>query len=135
MRHASVYFRYISLLFCALLLSCFVGPTAAFAQHHGPKYVTSTEVTVTGVVDEIKIPDGPHELVRVTFVIDGAKVDALLAPEKFLKLVDFEAKKGEKLKLIASKIKEGETEVLLVRVVTRDKDDYTLRGPDGSPAW
>jgi hypothetical protein len=121
----------------ALFALLFALSLGAAGQQATPKYDKSTEVTLKGIIEDVKIVpgtgEGTHVLLRT-----GDKLQLVhIAPEKFLKDIDLNLTKGAKIEVTGSKVKSpsGEDEVLARTVSLDANDNFTLRDPAGVPVW
>lgn len=123
------------------VLLCVAFAFFAFAQNQAPapktpKYNKATETKLNGTVDELRQVPGADE--GVHFILrDGEKTILIhVGPDKFLKDIEVEFAKGEKVQVVGSKVKsaEGEDEIL-AREITKDNNTITLRDKNGEPAW
>ena len=103
-----------------------------------PKYDTANEVTIKGVVQEVKefqCPAsgglGAHLLVKT-----GDKTVLVhLALSKFLKDYGFDFAKGDDVTVLGAKAKIGEEEGILARKIERGNQAFTFRDKSGKPLW
>ncbi len=126
-----------------VILLCTVFAVFALAQNGAttsvpktPKYDKSTELKLSGIVDELKEVPGADE--GLHFMLkDGEKTILIhVGPDKFLKEVEAQFAKGDKVSLVGSKVKsaDGEDEIL-AREITKDNNTVVLRDSKGEPAW
>lgn len=113
---------------------------AAFPSlaQQGPRYDPKTEVTVNGTVEDAKeIPSqgkgaaGMHALVKTA----SGVFDVRLGPAEFWKRHGFELAKGDSIEVTGSKMKSGESEILIAREVKKGDRTVTLRDSSGVPVW
>jgi len=104
-----------------------------------PKYDTSTEVTLKGVVAEIKDFQcpisgslGAHLVLRLA---DGSTIEAHLAPVAFMKEFDIVINPGDQVELIGSKVMLDGAPTILARQVNSNNYTYTFRSEQGRPLW
>jgi len=108
----------------------------AIAQQ-GPRYDPKTEVTIDGTVEEAKEISkgggqaGMHALVKTA----SGTFDVRLGPADFWKRHGFELAKGDSIQATGSKVKSGESEILIAREVRKGDKTVTLRDASGVPAW
>jgi len=125
-------------LFAILLLlaGCMALMTSyAPAQNNGPKYDPSTEITLKGTVQEIKMVPGAYEGVHVMLKTSTDTILVHLAPEGFLKMLDFDAKVGDSFEVVGCKITGEFGPEILAKDVKAGNNEITLRDKKGSPAW
>lgn len=119
------------------LLAAFVllGNLSLFAQKNGPKYDPTTEVKVKGTIDEIKMVPGEFEGVHIMLKTSSETVFVHLAPEGFLKMLEFDVKKGDTLEVTGCKITGEMGPEILAKEVVSGQNSLTLRDKKGAPAW
>jgi len=115
--------------------------SAAWAQApaSAPKYDIANEVTIKGVVQEVKDFQcpvsggmGAHLVVKT----DKGLVTVHLALSKFLSDYGFNFAKGDEVVIIGVKAKVGDDEnALLARKIDRGNQTFTFRNKDGKPLW
>jgi hypothetical protein len=123
----------ILLLLCLGLISWAEGPGGA------PKYNPANEVTLKGVVQEVKDFQcpvsggmGAHLVVKA----EKGPVTVHLALSKFLSEYGFGFAKGDEVQIIGAKAKVGDDEnAILARQVERGNQVFTFRSKDGKPLW
>jgi hypothetical protein len=118
------------------LAGCMVLATSSlFAQKTGPKYDFANEVKLKGTVEEIKMVPGDFEGVHVMLKTSSETILVHLAPEGFLKMLDFIANKGDALEITGCKITGEMGPEVLAREVVSGNNSMTLRDKKGLPAW
>jgi len=115
--------------------------TLAWAQApaSAPKYDLANEVTIKGVVQEVKDFQcpvsggmGAHLLVKT----DKGTVTVHLALSKFLSEYGFAFAKGDEIEIIGVKAKVGDDEnAILARKIDRGNQSFTFRDKNGQPLW
>jgi hypothetical protein len=106
------------------------------AGQPSPKYDKSTEVTLKGVIEEVKLVPGPNEGMHIMLRVGDKLTLVHVAPEKFLKDIDLTLTKGAKVEVLGSKVKTSEGEEVLAKSIAFDaNNNFTLRDPAGVPAW
>jgi len=118
-----------------------VSLTLAWAQAPAspPKYDLANEVTIKGVVQEVKdfkCPVsggmGAHLIVKT----DKGLVTVHLALSKFLSEYGFSFAKGDEVVIIGVKAKVGDDEnAILARKIDRGNESFTFRDKNGKPLW
>jgi hypothetical protein len=136
----------LSLLFLAATLA----PTAFGQTQNKPagkngdkyarlKYDKTAEVTVTGTVEDIQEFDCPVTATLGSHVVlhtADARILVHVAPVKFMKQYGIELKKGSKITVTGSRLKDGEGgDTMLAREITSDEIVLDVRTPDGKPLW
>jgi len=119
-----------------------LGVTLALGQkspRNTPKYDVANEVTIKGVVEEVKEFQCPvsgaldgHITVKTD---DGKTFLVHLASPKFLKEYDISFAKGDRVEVLGAKAKVGEQEDILARKIERGNQDFLFRDKDGKPLW
>jgi hypothetical protein len=115
--------------------------TLAWAQApaSAPKYDLANEVTIKGVVQEVKDFQcpvsggmGAHLVVKT----DKGLVTIHLALTKFLSEYGFGFAKGDEIEIIGVKAKVGDDEnAILARKIERGNQTFTFRDKNGKPLW
>jgi hypothetical protein len=106
---------------------------AAHAQTPALIYDKSSEVRITGIVDEVNIA-ADHN-VHLTLNNGKSLLDVMLAPEKFLKEMEITFAKGDTIEVLGSQLKLENAVMLLAREVNRNGDVMTMRDDQGKPVW
>jgi hypothetical protein len=118
-----------------------LSPLALFAQRTPegilPKYDLSTEITVKGTVEEVKLPLKGHEKeIAYLLVKTGTDtVNVYLCPESFLDEMGVSFSKGDEVAITGSKVKQDANDLILAREVVKDTDTLVLRDGKGKPVW
>ena len=120
---------------CGLLMMLLIS-TVALAQKGYPKYDPKAEVKIKGEVQELKTHhtesgDNTHLIVKV----GDQLYEICLCPAEFLKAMDFDFAKGDKLEITGSKAKMDDTDVILAREIVRSTDTVVFRDAKGNPVW
>lgn len=102
-----------------------------------PTYDVATEVTLTGVIEEVKTISGPGVQAGVHLVLetDRETIEIDLGPEWFLKKQNYRLNKGDDITVIGSRVKRNGDEAVIARQVTRGKETMTFRDEKGFPRW
>jgi hypothetical protein len=102
-----------------------------------PKYDLQTETKIKGTVDEVKMPakGSEKEVVHLMLKTGSDTVDVYLSPKSFLDDMGMDFSKGDEISLTGSKVKVGETELILAREVVKGNNTFTLRDDKGGPVW
>ena len=108
------------------------------AKSAGPKYDIASEVTLKGVVEEVKqVPNscqgetGLHLMLKTNAGI----VEVQVAPVDFLKSLEVQFAKGDHLEVVGSQLTQEGSQLVLARSVTRDKNELVVRDKQGAPVW
>ncbi len=124
-------------IFPAIALFCTLSLVAQKVDTNAPKYDVHTETKMKGTVDEVKLPpkgsekEAAHLLVKIGTDI----TDVYLCPKSFLDEMGVSFTKGEEIALTGSKVKQGETDLILAREVVKGTDTLLLRDEKGNPIW
>ncbi len=125
-------------LFATLLLlaGCMALMTSfALAQNSGPKYDFANEVTLKGTVQEVKMVPGAYEGVHVVLKSGSETALVHLAPQGFLKMLDFNVQVGDSFEVSGCKITGEFGPEILAKEVKAGNNEITLRDKKGIPAW
>ncbi len=101
----------------------------------GPKYDTANEVTIKGPVEEIKLIPGVGEGMHLIVKENNESFLVHVAPETFLKEMDFPITKGVQIEVVGSKIKSDAGDEILAREINEKGNVLTLRDKKGVPIW
>jgi hypothetical protein len=128
--------------FCCIVAVVTLGVLLALGQKapsKAPKYDAANEVTIKGVVDEVKEVQCPlsggmdgHITVKMD---DGKAFLVHLASSKFLKEYGISFAKGDRVEVVGAKAKVGEQEDVLARKIERGNQNFVFREKDGKPLW
>jgi len=104
---------------------------------HQPKYDLSTESKMKATVQEVKLPPkgSEKEIAHLLVKIGADTIDVYLCPKVFLDDLGVNFSQGEEIVLTGSRIKQGETELILAREIVRGNDTLVLRDEKGNPIW
>lgn len=105
------------------------------AQKTGPKYDFSNEVKLKGTVEDVKMVPGEYEGVHVMLKTGAETVLVHLAPDGFLKMLEFNVAKGDTLEVTGCKITGEMGPEILAKEVVSGNNSLTLRDKKGTPAW
>lgn len=100
-----------------------------------PKYDLHTETTVKGTVEELKLPPKANEIAHLALKTGSGTIDVYLCPKSFLDDMGLSFSKGEEIAVTGSKIKQGDSDLVLARAVEKGNDTVTLRDDKGTPVW
>ncbi len=105
------------------------------SQTIGQKYDLTTETKLKGTVEEVKTIPGPAEGIHL-MVKNGTETYFVhVAPDSFLKDMEFAFDKGDTLEILGSKIKVDGQDEVLAREITKSGNQLTLRDKKGTPIW
>ena len=102
-----------------------------------PKYDLHTETKIKATIDEVKLPPkGSEKEIAHLLVKDGTNsVDVYLCPKSFFDDMGMSFTKGDEIAITGSKVKQGETELILAREIVKGNDTFALRDGKGEPVW
>ena len=111
----------------------------AQAPANAPKYDVANEVTIKGVVDEVKDFQcpvsggmGAHLVVKT----DKGLVTVHLALSKFMSEYGLSFAKGDEVVITGVKAKVGDDEnAILARKIERGNQTFVFRDKEGKPLW
>jgi hypothetical protein len=111
-------------------LACAIG----WAQ----RYDVAAEVTLKGVVDEVKqhAHQGvARQGVHVSLKTADAIYDIHLGPAAFVRRISLTLAKGDEIEVTGSKVPYQGAAAILARQVTKGGQSYELRNKEGLPLW
>jgi hypothetical protein len=120
-----------------LLLVAFLSAQSTTAPATLPKYDLQTETKIKGTVEEVKMPPAGSKKEAVHLMVkSGADtLDIYLCPKPFLDDMGMEFTKGDEISITGSKVKQGDTELVLAREVVKGNNTFVLRDGKGVPVW
>jgi hypothetical protein len=129
--------RFSSSRFLWLELVLFAASSVLAVAQSGPKYDASTEAKFKGTIEELKLPPSGKEKEIAHLLIKDADetLDFYLCPKSFMDDMGVSFTKGEELVITGSKVKQGDTEMVLTRQVVRGTETLVLRDEKGNPVW
>ena len=121
-------------------------PTAVTAQAgrggggQGPRYDTSTEVTIRGTVQEVKeVADtsrgGSATGTHLTLKTEKETLDVHLGPTAFLADQKMSLSRGDELEITGSRVKVAAKDAVIAREIRKGAQTVTLRDDKGVPKW
>lgn len=132
--------RKISLLL--LFLALLFGPPARAQKSqtrtaNAPKYDLQTEAKLKGTIEEVKLPPKGSEKEIVHLIVKSGPdaMDVYLCPKSFMDEMGMDFKQGDEITLTGSKVKQGETDLVLAREVVKGNNTFLLRDAKGGPVW
>ena len=127
---------------CVLQFAVFALLAASALAQAPPKYDRSTETTVKGTVEELKLvpPSGgkpvAYLLEKTGPDKDKDTVQIFLCPKKFLDDIGVAFKADDAIQVTGSKVKQDGADLILAReIVVKSGDTLIFRFPDGKPVW
>jgi hypothetical protein len=131
--------------FCRLLfLSVFLSSlclTPVLAQKTPrpipPKYDFQTEAKIKGTIEEVKLPPkgSEKEIVHLLVKNGPETMDVYLCPKSFMDEMGMDFNQGDEITLTGSKVKQGETDLVLAREVVKGNNTFLLRDAKGGQVW
>jgi len=121
----------------AIALFYAVSLVAQQAQGPSPgKYDAQTETKVKGTVDDVRLPSSAKAIVYLMIKTGtDTTVEVYLCPKSFLDNMGVAFAKGDQITLTGSKVKQGETDIILAREIVKGTDTLVLRDDKGKPVW
>ena len=106
----------------------------------GPRYDTSTEVTVRGTVQEVKQVTGGLGMrnatgTHVILETDQERIEIHLGPSSFIADRKLVLESGDVVEVIGSRVTIAGTDAILAREIRKGEQTVTLRDAQGFPAW
>ncbi len=102
-----------------------------------PKYDFQTEAKIKGTIEEVNLPPKGSEKEIVHLLVKNGPdtMDVYLCPKSFMDEMGMNFSKGDEITLTGSKVKQGETDLVLAREVVKENDTFLLRDAKGAPVW
>ena len=118
----------------ALAVFTFVSPARAANQ---PVYDLAAAMTVSGIITAVsETPAGQTlEGVHILVKTKSGGVDVFLAPRNFLNVLKTSFAVGDYIDVTGSRVKAGNTEVVLAREVDDGQAIIMLRDSSGAEVW
>lgn len=131
--------RFPKIIFVVLCLALLLAPKLPAQKSEGtspPKYNLQTETKMKGTVEEMKVPGkGVKDVVHMVAKTGTDTIDVYLCPESFLQDMGVNFSKGDEIAMTGSKVKLGDTDLILAREVVKGTDTLVLRDDKGNPIW
>lgn len=107
------------------------------AKPNSPKYDLQTEVKSKGSIEEVKLPPKGSEREAVHLLVKNGTdtLEVYLCPKSFMDDMGMEFSKGDEISIAGSKVKDGDTELILAREVVKGNNTFELRDAKGEPVW
>jgi hypothetical protein len=122
-----------------LIIACFVCALTLLAQKNqpAPKYDSSAETKMKGVVEELRLPPkgSEKEIAHLLVKNDTGTVDLYLCPKSFFDDMGMGFNKGDELSFTGARVKQDGGDLILAREVVKGNDTFVLRDAKGSPVW
>jgi hypothetical protein len=128
-------------IFLLVLVAAVFGLTAQAQKSQPkpspPKYDLNTEAKLKVTVEEVKIPPkGSDKDIAHLLVKDGSNsFDVYLCPKSYFDDMGMSFTKGDEIAITGSKVKQGETDLILAREIVKGNDTFAFRDGKGEPAW
>jgi hypothetical protein len=124
-------------LFLLLLVAPVVSQKAQPDDHSLPKYDPHTEFKTKGAVDEINVlPLGVRKDFIELVVESGAdRLHIYVCPKTFQDEMGISFSKSDEIGVTGSKVKQGESDVILAREIVKGTDTLMFRDEKGNPVW
>ena len=102
-----------------------------------PKYDLQTEAKIKGTIEEVKLPPkrSAKEIVHLLLKNGPDTMDVYLCPKSFMDEMGMDFTKGDEITLTGSKVKQGETDLVLARELVKGNNTFVLRDAKGGPVW
>jgi len=102
-----------------------------------PKYDLQTDAKIKGTIEEVKLPpkSSAKEVVHLLVKNGPDTMDVYLCPKSFMDEMGMDFNKGDEIAITGSKIKQGETDLILAREVVKGNNTFVLRDAKGDPVW
>jgi len=101
-----------------------------------PKYDLKSETKIKGTVSEIKpVANSAKPAVELVLKQETGTVEVYLCPKAFLQDMGVDLKAGDEVEIKGSKVKEGDSDIILAREVDKGSDTIVLRDDKGIPVW
>ena len=107
-------------------------------QRHPLRYNPSAEVTLSGVVKDVKdfyCPVSGGEGTHLMVATDNGTVEVHVAPSRFLLDKQVQFSKGDQVEVTGSRIMFRGHPAVIARTIVRGTQTVALRKADGKPAW
>lgn len=126
----------VCLLGTTLLALLLVDTCFAAQKTNGPKYDPKSEITLKGIVEDVKNVTTNGENAIHLMVKSGETVqEVCLCPKAFLDEVAVEFAKGDEIEVTGSKQKTDGGDVVLAREIVKGNNTLVLRDKQGNPVW
>lgn len=107
-------------------------------QRHPPAYNAASEVTVQGVVEDVKnfyCPVNGDEGTHLIIATSQGRVQVHVAPSKFLSGKQWQFFRGDEVEVVGTPIVFQGNQALIARTIVRGNKEMALRRMDGKPLW
>ena len=107
-------------------------------ERHPPAYNAASEVTLQGVVEDVKNfycpvsgDDGTHLIIATS----QGKVQIHVAPSRFLSGKQWQFFRGDEVEVVGTPIVFQGNQALIARTIVRGNKEMAVRRLDGKPLW
>lgn len=102
-----------------------------------PNYNPNTETTLKGTVEQVMDTTGRRGWHGTHLMLntDEGKVEVHVGPASYIAGQGFAFAKDDRLQVLGSKVKFGDTDVLIAREINKDGKTLVLRDAQGLPKW
>ena len=102
-----------------------------------PKYDPATETKLKGTIAELKLPEKGHnkEIAHLLLKTGTDTIDVYLCPRSFIDDMGVSFDKGDAIAVTGSKVKQGDSDMVLTREIVKGADTLVLRDAKGDPVW
>jgi hypothetical protein len=134
--HAARHIGLAAIVFAGLTITVYAQMRGS-GRMGAPLYNTSTEVTVKGTVEAVTQVTGPNGWggTHLTVRTKTETLDVHLGPSWYLTQNKVSFSRGDKIKILGSKVKFNDRDVLLAREVSKGGKKVVLRDANGFPEW
>jgi len=126
--------KFLPIVFLFITASVWTIQAAAQAL---PKYDVSTETKLKGTIADLKIPEkgSEKEIAHLTVKSGDSTLDLYLCPKYFMDDMGMSFAKGDEIAVTGSRIKHGDTDMILTRELVKGTDTLVFRDEKGNPVW
>jgi len=107
-------------------------------QRHPPRYDAAAEMTIHGVVQDVRnfyCPISGDEGTHLIVATEKGTIEVHLAPTRFLNGRRWQFFRGDEVDVVGSRIAYRGREALIARTIARGNQTVALRKADGKPLW
>ena len=112
-------------------------PSSSSQAEREPRYDPATVIDVQGFVEDVRVNTNSGSLRGLYLVLktDSDTIDVYLGPTDFVRRFEISFRKGDNVESVGSKVKDGNSWLVLAREVRRDETTLYLRDKQGRPYW
>jgi len=107
-------------------------------QRHPPAYNAASEVTLQGVVEDVKnfyCPVSGDDGTHLTIATSQGRVQVHVAPSRFLSGKQLQFFGGDEVEVVGTPIVFQGNQALIARTIVRGNQTVALRTAQGKPLW